>query len=341
MKIAIHSQNQEHFFSYKWETFFKENNIDFKIVNAYSNDIMIHIKDCDAFMWHFSNYDYRDMLFARQLLYSIKNTGLSVFPDFNTCWHFDDKLGQKYLLEGIEAPLVKSYAFQWSKLATYPMVFKLRGGSGSSNVKLVRNKQQCNKLIRKAFGCGFAQFDRLGHLKERIRRVKAGLDSPIGIAKGLYRMVFPTLFSKMYIKEKGYGYFQDFIPNNTFDIRVVVTGNKAFAIKRMTRENDFRASGGGAIVYDKKEIDDRCVKIAFDINNKLKTQSIAFDFVFDLGNNPLVVEISYGYVPTAYLKCPGYWDSEMNWYGEPINPEKWQIEDLINQIICNENSSHN
>ena len=109
----------------------------------------------------------------------------------------------------------------------------------------------------------------------------------------------------------------------------------------MTRENDFRASGGGAIVYDKKEIDDRCVKIAFDINNKLKTQSIAFDFVFDLGNNPLVVEISYGYVPTAYLKCPGYWDSEMNWYGEPINPEKWQIEDLINQIICNENSSHN
>ena len=60
-----------------------------------------------------------------------------------------------------------------------------------------------------------------------------------------------------------------FIPQNDFDIRVIVTGNKAIAIKRMNRKNDFRASGSGYILYDKNEIDIRCVKIAFEVNKKL------------------------------------------------------------------------
>ena len=69
------------------------------------------------------------------------------FPNFKTVWHFDDKLGQKYLFESIKAPLVTSYAFLykagallWANKASFPKVFKLRGGAGST-CKASRHKE--------------------------------------------------------------------------------------------------------------------------------------------------------------------------------------------------------
>lgn len=335
MKIAIH--NRKGSFSDRWVYYCKKNNIPYKLVNAYDSDIIDQISDCTVFMWHHHHADYRDVHFAKQLLYSLEQRGIKVFPNFNTTWHFDDKVGQKYLLEAIDAPLVSSYvfytkneAFQWINNTTFPKVFKLRGGAGSANVKLARTKSQAKKFVNIAFGRGFTQFDRLGYLKERFSKWKQGKDTFIGVCKGLVRLFIPTEFSKMNHREKGYVYFQDFVPNNSFDIRVVVVGDKAFALKRLVRKNDFRASGGGSIIYDKNQIDERCVKIAFDVNEKNQSQSIAYDFVFDKDNNPLIVEISYGYTASAYDKCEGYWDKDLNWYkGENFNFCGWMVENLL------------
>ena len=131
-------------------------------------------------------------------------------------------------------------------------------------------------------------------------------------------------------REKGYVYFQEFIPDNKFDIRVIVVGEKAFALKRLVRKNDFRASGCGNIVYNKSEIDERCIQISFNVNEKLKCQSIAFDYVFDENNNPFIVEISYGFDVKAYDPCPGYWDSSLKWHDARFKQQEWMIENLIN-----------
>jgi len=106
-------------------------------------------------------------------------------------------------------------------------------------VKLVRNKNAAIKYIRKSFNKGFSPFNRFGHLKERYRKYKLGKDTLLGVVKGVGRLFISTEFAKMHAPEKGYVYFQEFIPNNHFDIRVIVIGDKAFAIKRMVRENDF------------------------------------------------------------------------------------------------------
>src|SRR5690625_841285 len=197
-----------------------------------------------------------DVLAARKILFALEHAGVRIFPDFRTGWHFDDKVAQKYLLEAIGAPLVPSYVFYdkeqaltWARSTSYPKVFKLKGGAGSANVKLVRSRKQAERLIRKAFGRGFSQFDRWGHLRERIRRYRDGQDGLIGIAKGLGRLVIPTQFSKLQNREKGYGYFQAIIPDNAYDTRVVVVGNKAVAEKRIIRTNDFRASGRASISF--------------------------------------------------------------------------------------------
>ena len=80
-------------------------------------------------------------------------------------------------------------------------------------------------------------------------------------SKGLFVLVYTTEYARVTGNEKGYIYFQEFIPDNDFDIRVIVIGDKAFAIKRMVRENDFRASGSGSILYEKEHFTDETIRI--------------------------------------------------------------------------------
>ena len=335
MKIAIH--HREGSFSEGWIQYCNKNGIDYKIVNAYANDIIKQIDDCDIFLWHHSNYDYRDALFAKQLLYSIKNKGLKVFPDFYTNWHFDDKVAQKYLLESINAPLVPSYVFYtkkeamaWVRSIKLPIVFKLRGGSGSSNVKLVKTKKEAFNLINQAFGSGFSQFDRWNHLKFRLSNYKAGTESISAIPKGLIRSVIGSSYSDMCSKEKGYIYFQKFIPNNNYDTRVVVINGEVIAAeRRFVREGDFRASGSGQYSYE--DINLSILEIALSVAKRLSLQSVAFDFILDEDQKPLIVEISYGFGIGGISGVPGYWDKNLNWYNDKFRPEYWIIENLIQE----------
>ena len=104
-------------------------------------------------------------------------------------------------------------------------------------------------------------------------------------------------------------------------------GFKENAVKlSLERKNDFRASGSGMIVYRKEEIDERCVKIAFEVNEKIKSQSIAFDFVFDADNDPVIVEISYGFIKEVYDPCEGFWNKDLNWHEGPFDPYGWMVE---------------
>lgn len=338
-KIAIEHRNVKGFFSERWIKYCEEKGIAYKIVNPYQNDIIEQLADCDIFMWHHSNYDYRDALFAKQLLFALQQSGKRVFPDFNTAWHFDDKIGEMYLLQSIGAPIVNSYVFytkkdalKWIQETSWPKVFKLRGGSGSSNVKLIKSKRQAKNFVKKAFGGGFPQYDRIQRFKDRFNSYRNGRDNLLGVLKAFVRVFCSNEYSRMHHSEKGYVYAQDFIPNNTYDIRICVVGDRAFGLKRMCRENDFRASGGGRIIYDRFQIDERCVKIAFDVNEKLNTQNIAFDFVFDENNNPLIVEISYGYVSYAYDQCEGFWTKNMDWHaGKNFDFCGWMVENLLKE----------
>ena len=334
--IAIHSTKGS--FSERWIYYCSQNIIDFKIVDCYKSDIVEQLNDCDALMWHHNHMFSKDTLFAKQLLFSLEHAGKIVFPDFKTAWHFDDKVGQKYLFESFDAPLVKSYVFydknealDWVKNTDFPKVFKLRGGAGSSNVKLATNRKQASYLVIKAFGKGFSQNDAVGGLKERWRKFRLGKSNFVDVIKGLVRFIYPTKFAKIAGKERGYIYFQDFIPNNDADNRVIVIDNKAFAIKRMVRKNDFRASGSGHIFYNKELFDEKTIKLAFELTGKLQGQCVALDFVYDNGN-PKVVEVSYGFVQAGYDKCEGFWDKDMNWHEGKFDPCAWMVDLVLKQI---------
>lgn len=331
--LAIHQARGS--FSERWIPYCQENSIPYKLVNCYANDIMEQLKGCNVLLWHHHQGNPKDILFAKQLLFALEQMGMKVFPDFNTNWHFDDKLGQKYLFEkaGVAAPAAfvfytKKDALEWIENTSFPKVFKLRNGASSSNVKLAKDKATAVSLVNKAFGSGFSQYQALDNLKERFRKYRKGKTSAKDVLKGVVRLVKPPAFAKVAGKEMGYVYFQEFIPGNDHDIRVVVIGDKAYAIKRMVRKNDFRASGGGDILYAKELFDDALIQLSFEINEKIKSQSLAMDFVFDNGK-PLLVEISFGFSMAGYDPCPGYWTKDMQWHEGKFNPYGWMIEDMI------------
>lgn len=78
MKIAIH--HTEGSFSDRWIEYCRKQDIPYKIVDAYDTDIVEQVRDCDIFMWHHSHGNYKDVLFAKQLLYSLQKSGKKVFP---------------------------------------------------------------------------------------------------------------------------------------------------------------------------------------------------------------------------------------------------------------------
>lgn len=298
---------------------------------------MEHVRDCTAALYNHHQGNAKDTLMAKSLLFALEHAGAKVFPDFKTNWHFDDKVGQKYLLEALSIEeRIDTWVFysridamNWADRATFPKVFKLRGGAGSQNVRLVKSRPKAMALIRQAFGRGFATYDAWGSLKERLRKYALGKSDWKDIIKGFVRILWPPAYARIRGREKGYIYFQEFIPNNDFDIRVIVIDNKAFALKRIVRAGDFRASGSGIFKVDRHEFREDTIRVAFELNDRLKTQCVAFDFVYDKAGTARVIEINYGFWPGGYDDCPGFWDSQMNWHAGKFNPYGWMIEALL------------
>lgn len=343
LKLAIHFSRG--LFSERWIAYCEMHSIPFKVVDCYDSDIISQLADCSALLWHHHQSHPKDILFARQLLNALEHADFHVFPDFKTGWHFDDKVGQKYLLEalGIEC-FVPSWTFysreealRWVDQTNFPKVWKLRGGAGSQHVRLARTQKEARALIKTAFGKGFDTYDAWSNLKERFRKYRLGISDAKNVLKGIVRLVVPPPHARIRGRDKGYIYFQEYIPDNTFDTRIIIIGDKAFALKRMVRENDFRASGSGNFKYGREEFDVRCVATGFEINDKLGAQCVALDFVFDTGGRPLLVEISYGFDPKGYDDCPGYWDRNLDWYEGKFNPYGWMVESVLTRLNARSN----
>jgi len=333
MRIAIHHRPGS--FSDRWIEYCKLNKIEFGLVNCYASDIVKVMDDYDALLWHFHQGSRKDVLFAKQLFYSLETAGKKVFPDFHTSWHFDDKLGQKYLLEAAKAPLVPSYAFyekrealEWVEETDYPKVFKLRRGSGSDHVRLVRNKREARRLVKKAFGSGFKQYDAFTNLKERVRKFRVGKAGVKDVLKGVVRLGYTTDFARVIGNERGYIYFQDFIPDNDHDLRINVVNGKAFAVRREVRKDDFRASGSGYPKFEKHYFPDEVISIAQEVAKNLKLQAVAFDFLRHKGSF-VIAELSYAFCDMTN-KCTGYWDEDGKWHPGEFHEEDWMIECLLN-----------
>lgn len=324
MKIAIQDNPKDNYAA-EWVKYCQSNNYDYKLVNYYDNDIVAQLSDCNIILWHHNQSYYQDLLFAKGLLASLEQSGKIVYPNHNTGWHFDDKVGEKYLFESLGIPAAKAHVFydktkalKWSKTANLPIVAKLRGGAGAVNVFLIKSRKQLHRHIKKSFGKGFSLANPISMLKFRYERWKNGTDNFMGVIKGLVRLIIHVPNIHLLPTQKGYAYFQEFVKDNRYDTRVVVISEKyAIAEKRYVRKGDFRASGSG--LFDYKDIDLKVIEAAFKAAKAIKAQSVAFDFVKSSDGEPLLIESSYGFGTHGIEQAPGYWTNDMIWHEDKLN----------------------
>ena len=338
IKIAIHHIPNS--FTVRWQEYCKYHDIKYNIVNCYDTDIMAKLNGVDLLLWPISQNSQQDLLFSRQIIAAVEINGKAVYPNISTCLHFDDKIAQKYLLEGLDAPMVASHVFyqkeealNWLKQTTFPKVFKLKGGAGSANVRFVKNKNEAIKLCQQAFSQGFVSYHGyFGDAKTKLRKIGTFQQFIDKLKRFPKYLLSSAIIKQQMPREGGYVYFQDFMPGNQYDTRITVIGNRAFGFTRDVRPNDFRASGSGSISYDLKRIDMECVKISFKVAENIKSQSMAFDFIKDKNGKPKIVELSYGFQTKAIYDCPGYWNKELIWHEGHIWPEDAILEDIITII---------
>lgn len=330
--IAVH-KNEDRLFDIKWAEYLRKYGcevveLDFKKAESFEK-----VLACDGAMWHY-HHDPYDKQVAPKILDTIEKVcGIPVWPNYYTRWHFDEKVSQSYILKALNEPSVKSWIF-WNKedaldfikKARFPLVFKLSVGAGSANIVKVNSAAEAEKYIIRMFDYGIYPYS----LNEYEKSKSLKVITKSAIKQYLYpeKLLLPTYYQV----QKGYVFFQEFIQDNAYDIRVTIIGNRAFGFIRYNRKDDFRASGSGMIEYDIKKIPREAIETAFRISDKMGFQSMAYDFLMDSQGRCLVNEMSYGYMDKAVYDCGGHWDRAMQWHEGHMWPEEAHVIDFIDCI---------
>ncbi|MGH7402550.1 MAG: ATP-grasp domain-containing protein, partial [Candidatus Rokuibacteriota bacterium] len=344
MVVAIHRDTAYvDRYGEQWAARLEERGIAVRWVDLTARDALAQVTGCDGAMWRFGHLP-EDMRVAPRVLAAIEQVlGIPCFPDRATAWHYDDKVSQYYLLAGAGFAMPPTWIFwdaaaarRWAAGAAYPKVFKLSAGSSGANVLRIESAVEAHALIDRMFGHGIpgglvdapalpprpARTPRT-LVEAAARRGRAALRA----LRGVVSAPPPSRWSV----ERGYAYFQEWLPDQPFDTRVFVIGERAFAYRRYPYPGDFRASrSGGPRDYDPAGIDPRMLQLCFAISRRLGFQSMAYDLMLHRGD-PVVLEMSYTFGVGRH-QCAAYWTPDLERVERDVWPYTAQVEDFVRRI---------
>jgi glutathione synthase/RimK-type ligase-like ATP-grasp enzyme len=322
--------------SHDWIKVCLDEDITFDLVEWRVQDVVNKLKFYDIVLWHFSHYSYSEMSFARSILSALKYSGVLTFPAYDDYWHFDDKVSQVYLLNSLGSATPSNWIFyslkgvnNWLLEAPqFPIVAKLKTGSGSNNVRLFKNTNQVKSFAQKMFSSG------INTSPSPIFKIRSNLQSSRSWGDVVSRLkkspsfFFSLTSARQLNREKSYVYLQEFIPGAKFDIKVAVVGEKLSFIGRKVRIGDFRASGGGDLFYDRSLVSKKIIDIAFNVADHIGSQCLGLDFVINpIDSEPYIIEISFGFSSSALENCGGYFTRSGEWVNTPLSAPR--------EILCN------
>lgn len=247
----------------KYERFLKNNNIPYSFFEIHNADWAEQAKKYDLIIYR-PDISPSRMHEAESKLYFIeKHLNITCFPSYEEIWSYEDKVRSNYLLEKYKIPHVPTFTsnskadtLKYIDCCTFPLISKISCGSVSRGVEMIKTKKQAEKLINKIFSGG--------------RK---------------------TYWSDY--KQKDYVYFQEFIEDAKFDLRIVIIGEKVFGYYRFAPKNDFRASGAGIYKYIVPELPVEAMKTALITKQAFGSTVLAVDMIkSERSGQYLVIESS-------------------------------------------------
>ena len=232
----------------KYERFLKNNNIAYEYYNPLLSNWMEEAKRFDLIVWH-TNSDPSTQEIAEGKIYILEQMGKTCLPSYDEVWSYENKIRANYLYDLHNLPSIptfishsKSDALSYINKAKFPIISKLSTGSASYGVDKIDNIKDAKKLVNQVFSY-----------------------------KGK-----ETYFK--YMNQKDYVYFQEFIEDANYDLRILCVGEDLFGYYRYPNEGDFRASGAGN--YQKKEIPTEALELAYEVYKAFGSSFLATDFVY-------------------------------------------------------------
>lgn len=348
MKVGLLLNSYNRLFPYteKYRQLLDLNKIPYRLIDPNSRTLLEELRECTHLLFHHSQGDTDLKIY--DTVYNIAHNifGIKCLPDFNLYWQYEDKVKEYYLLKSQDFPVVDSCVF-WNKEhadafidhAQYPLIAKLPKGSASCNVVLVKSHDEAKRINHQVFvkGVRNGRLNNSSNLRSVwksgvYRYGKASLRSFL-IDRGI-------LTDKMWFPEwqiqKDAIIYQKFLPNNTFDHRIMTVGKRAFGCIRYVRKNDFRASGSGMTDFDCSKVDLRTIEIAFSISGKFNFSGMGYDFIYDEKNKPYISEMGYCYADYIIKDLPGYWDENLEWHEGKSWPQYYELIDFLEIPLKNE-----
>ena len=340
VKCDLHD-NHSTSWSYTWLHYCQDKNIPHSLVDWRRYGSYEILVKYDIVLWHFSHYSQQEMIFARNILNALKAAGCRVYPDNSDAYHFDDKIAQSYLLGALGVPTPSNYALHSARAVedwigsepAFPVVAKLRAGSGASNVQLIKNIQELRSYSKKMFKIGIDSKPSL------LFKVRSNISSTRSWRQFLERLkrapefFFSRKSASKRPNESGYVYLQEFIPGVPYDLKVVVVGDKLSFICRGVREGDFRASGSGDLFYDHSLVTQKIIDTAFHAADVIGSDCTGFDMItYPRTELPVILELSYGFSYVALLEAGGFYSRDGSWHEVPLNAPQTLLERIIDEI---------
>jgi len=187
--------------------------------------------------------------------------GKMCYPSAVQALLYENKCLEAYVSTVSGLPFAKTYishrkedALAVLEKARYPLVSKVNQSSGSMGVELVRTPRQARRVVRQAFS-----------------RTGRSVHVP-------------------WFRQKNYVYFQEFVPNDGYDIRVILVGNCAFGYYRKVLSGDFRASGMGAV--EKRALPEDAVRVAWNAYRHINSPQLVVDMVHGLDGRYTIIEFT-------------------------------------------------
>ena len=238
-----------------FEKVFREYGFDIKLYDVWDQNQLDSLlyDSFDGFVWR-AKHDPKIRNLARRFIYLFdQEFAIPTYPNWHAYWHYDDKIAQSLLFKKLAIPTPQTHVFvnkeramAFAEQTDYPIIYKSAHGAGSSNVGMLKNQRQARAYINKVFGRGVRTF-----FKEE--------------------------------SQKDYVYFQEFIPDNSGDYRIICS--KDYVIRGFFRGNRTDApfaSGSGFV--DIVELPKSLLDFGARINKQLNYDFMSYDLLKNKGD---------------------------------------------------------
>lgn len=260
----------------RYKRFLDYNTIPYKVIDLKRSDWIDQCKDLDILIVAYNSEPSRlnELQAKTEILEQFHN--VLCYPASKDLWSYEDKCRVFYLINEYgfmhaDTFITHDYqeALSFVESAKYPLVSKIKTGSCSRGVELVKDASRAKKIVNQSFGLG---------------------------RKALWTYSF----------EKDYVYFQEFIHDASYDIRVFMVGDVIAGYRRRMKGDDFRASGVG--ILDRSLLPEDVIQNALAVKDKWDTTILAVDYVDTDGSKQhkiIEASISFGLDYPEYLERDG------------------------------------